>query len=76
MNKKLKTPFQVVADALEISVELLDENSAKDETQNWDSLNHITIIQEIEINYGMQIPNEDIEKYFTMKSIIELYKNI
>lgn len=72
----MKSPFDVVANALEISVEILNENSAIGETPNWDSLNHIVIIGELESNYGIQIPNEDIEKYVTMKGIIQLHKEM
>lgn len=76
MNKNMKTPFEVVAKALEISVDMLNKNSAIGETPNWDSLNHIVIIGELESNYGIQIPNEDIEKYITMKAIIELCERV
>lgn len=75
MNKNLKSPFEIIAKALEISVDMLNENSAIGETPNWDSLNHVVIIGELESNYGIQIPNEDIEKYITMKAIIELYNS-
>lgn len=70
--KIMKTPFEVVAKALEISEDMLNENSAIGETPNWDSLNQVAIIGELEINYGIQIPNENIEKYTNMKSIIDL----
>lgn len=74
MTKKILTsPFDIVAKALEISVNEIDENSAMGKTPNWDSLNHVSVIMELENSYGIQIPNEDIEKYATMKSIIELY---
>jgi acyl carrier protein len=63
MNKNMKAPFEVVAKALEISVDILNESSAIGETPNWDSLNHVVIVGELESNYGIQIPNEDIEKY-------------
>lgn len=72
----MKTPFEVVAKALEINVSMLNENSTIGETPNWDSLNHVVIIGELESNYGIQIPNEDIEKYITMKAIIELYESL
>lgn len=74
MKKKILTsPFDIVAKALEISVNEVDENSAMGKTPNWDSLNHVSLIMELENSYGIQIPNEDIEKYITMKTIIELY---
>jgi acyl carrier protein len=73
MRKILKSPFDLVAEALEVKAELINEKSAMGETPNWDSLNHVVIIGEIEKNYGVSIPNDDIEKYVTMKAIIELY---
>lgn len=73
MKKILKSPFDLVAEALEIKTELLNENSAMGETPNWDSLNHVIIIGEMESSYGITIPNEDIEKYITMKAIIDIY---
>lgn len=74
MKRILTSPFDIVAKALEISRDEIDENSAMGETPNWDSLNHVVLIGELEISYGIEIPNEDIEKYTTMKSIIQLYK--
>lgn len=74
--KIMKTPFEVVAKALEISEAMLNENSAIGETPNWDSLKQVTIIGDLEINYGIQISNEDIEKFTNMKSIIDLYDSL
>lgn len=76
LNKNIKTPFEVVAEALEISTDMLSENSAMGETPNWDSLNQVVIIGELESNFGIQILNEDIEKYTSMKAIIELFENL
>ena len=76
MKNKLKTPFQIIAKVLNIGEDNLDENSAMYETPYWDSLNHYKIIVELESNYGIDIPNDDIEKYVKMKAIIELYETI
>jgi acyl carrier protein len=76
MNKILTSPFDLVAKVLEISVNELNENSAMGETPNWDSLNHVVIIGELEVSYGITIPNEKIEDYVTMKAIIGLYKKL
>lgn len=73
MKKILKSPFDLVAEVLEIKTELINENSAMGETPNWDSLNHLIIIGEIENSYGVAIPNDEIEKYVKMKAIIEVY---
>jgi len=76
MNKYLKTPKDIVAKILEISVDQLDDNSAYGETLNWDSLNHVAIINELELNYGIQIPDSEIENYVTLKAIIGLYEKL
>lgn len=76
MSKNLKPPKEIVAKALEISVDQLDDNSAYGETPNWDSLNHVAIINELEISYEIQIPDSDIENYITMKAINELYEKV
>lgn len=74
MSKNLIPPIELVAKALEISVDQLNEDSAFGETPKWDSLNHVAIINEIEINYEIEIPESEIENYFTLKAIIELYE--
>lgn len=76
MSKDLMPPIQLVAKALDISVDQLSEDSAYGETPNWDSLNHVTIINEIEVSYEIQIPDSEIENYLTMKAIIELHEKI
>lgn len=73
MKKILTSPIDLVAKVLELKPELVNEKSAMGETPNWDSLNHVIIIGEIETSYGITIPNEEIEKYVTMKAIIDVY---
>jgi len=74
MKRILTSPFDIVAKALEINRDEINEHSAMGETPNWDSLNHVVLIGELESSYGIEIPNEDIEKYVTMEAIIQLYK--
>jgi acyl carrier protein len=73
MKKIFKSPFDLVADALGIKSDLLNEKSAMGETLNWDSLNHVVIIGEIEKHYEVTIPDNEIENYEAMKSIINVY---
>ena len=73
MKRILTSPFDIVSKALEINRDKINENSAMGETPNWDSLKQVVLIGELESSYGIQIPDEDIEKYETMKSIIQLY---
>ncbi|RYZ88834.1 MAG: acyl carrier protein [Proteobacteria bacterium] len=76
MKQILTSPFDIVAKVLQVNVDEINEHSAKGETPNWDSLNHVILIGELENNYGIQIPNDDIEKYEKMKAIILLYLGI
>ena len=74
MSEILTSPLDLVSKALEINRDLVNEDSAMGETPNWDSLNQVIIIGEMEKAYGITIPNEKIEDYTTMKAIIEVYK--
>lgn len=76
MGRKIKSPKEIVAKALNISIEHLDDNSAYGETLNWDSLNHVDIINELEVNYGIEIPDSEIENYLTLKAIVELFEKL
>ena len=76
MGKNLKPPKEIVAKALDIRVDKLDDDSAYGETPNWDSLNHVDIVNELEVSYGIQIPDSEIENYVTLKAIIELYNKL
>lgn len=74
MKKILTSPYDIVARVLGLTLNEINENSAMGETPNWDSLTHVILIGELEKSYDIEIPNDDIDKYYTMKSIIELYK--
>lgn len=73
MKKNHKSPYEIVASVLKVSVDSLNENSSLGVHPHWDSLNHVGIIVEIETNYGISIPDDEIMKYNNMKAILELY---
>src|ERR1700733_5391170 len=74
MSKILRSPFDIVAEALEVRADTLTETSCMGEHPNWDSMNHISIIVALENSYEISIPNSEIMKYDNMKAIIELYE--
>lgn len=76
MSKYLTTPREIVAQALNISIDDINEDSAYGETQNWDSINHVDIINSLESTYEIEIPDSDVEKYYSMKAIIDLYEKL
>lgn len=76
MNKILRSPFDIVAQELNVQPDTLNENSCMGEHPNWDSMNHLAIIVALENSYGISIPDNEIMKYDNMKAIIGLYKKL
>ena len=76
MSKATESPYKLVAKVLKISPDALNENSTMGETPNWDSLCHVILIGVLENTYGIQIPNEEIEKYTTMQAILALHERL
>ena len=75
-SKKLKNPYDLVAEVLNVPKESLTENSAWKEHPHWDSLNHLGIIIAIEKDYKISILDHEIEKYNSMKEIVSLYESL
>lgn len=60
--------INLVSKVLECKV---DENSTKDNTENWDSLNHVKLILELQEKFEIKVPTEDIDKILSVKDIID-----
>jgi len=65
-------PFEIVATALRCSPEELTVNSGKYHTHGWDSFGHLAVILELERAFSISIDDDSVEKYATMKAIIDL----
>lgn len=76
MKKIYKSPYDLVAEAINVSADTLNEDSAMGVTYNWDSLNHLHVIVAIETNYGIRISNDEMMKYDNLKAIINLYNEL
>ena len=76
MNKILRSPFDIVAQELDVKADTLNEDCCMGEHPNWDSRNHLSIIVALETNYGISIPDNEIMKYDNMRAIIGLYKKL
>lgn len=76
MNKIYKSPYDLVAEAIDVPANTLNEDSAMGVTYNWESLNHLHVIVAIETNYGIRISNDEMMKYDNMKAIIKLYNEL
>lgn len=66
--------FKLVSNALGCAIESLSFSSGIYDHPDWDSFGHLQIILEIERRFDMQVTDEDILKYSSMKEIINLCK--
>ncbi len=70
-KKIVETVIEKVADKLSIDVEDVSENSKFSEDLNADSLDMVDLIMEIEETYDIKIPDEDVENFKTVKSVVD-----
>ena len=67
-------PFVIVAEALHCKPEELTADSSMYHTHGWDSFGHLAVIQALEQAFGISIDDASVERYTTMKAILELYE--
>lgn len=75
-RKEMPDPFCIVATVLGRSRASLSLDSAMYRDHGWDSFGHVSIIKALEEAYGIQINDDEIEKYVSMKAILQLYEQI
>lgn len=69
ITKKLQKIFRDVFD--DDSIEIFDEMTA-DDVEDWDSLSHINLINDIEANFGITFTTEEIVSAKNVGEFIEL----
>jgi acyl carrier protein len=52
----------------------IDENTSKENFELWDSLNHLSLVLEIESELGISLDIEQIEQLKSVKDILALLK--
>ena len=52
--------------------DLVDGKSSTENLSNWDSLAYMSIISEIEINYEVEVNEENINNFSSIKSIVDI----
>lgn len=70
MDKKFKL---LITEALEMDVNDINENFALDPEDNWDSVALLSVISEIDTQYGIQLDGEELA---VCKKISEVYELI
>jgi len=60
---------QIIAELLEIDVNLITDNYSANDNVNWDSLMLLNLTAEIEENFGISIEPEDIPELTSIEAI-------
>lgn len=67
-NKVLK----LMAEILQVSEDMITENTRMDDLEEWDSLTHVMLIGELETQLGISIPLDEAVEITGVKELLEL----
>ncbi|MBR3206587.1 MAG: acyl carrier protein [Bacillus sp. (in: Bacteria)] len=59
--------IKFIADVMEVDPEILSEDTEYGSLEKWDSLMHMRMVMEIEEEYDVEIPIEEIPNIKTLK---------
>ena len=71
LNKILKRVFSIK------NIEEVEDNFGPDQIEEWDSLNHIDLVTELEEEFEIELAVEDVSRMYTIgdiKKILRKYK--
>jgi len=74
MSKLKTTVRNIVANVIECEPDDVTEISGLTRTYNWDSLNHVLIMTQIEEHFGVEINESNIEHLCTFELICKFLK--
>lgn len=69
MEERLKI---LVADILDVDPESIDGSTTRDNTESWDSLNHINLVTALEQQFGVSFEVSEIESMSSFDDILQL----
>ena len=69
MNQIDKEIYSLIANILNIPIDKISLNTGIDNQSDWDSLNHILIMNEIEKVFGISLLPNDVINMINIKSI-------
>lgn len=70
----MKEFLEFIASVLDVDSSLLNEDSKVGSIDEWDSVAHLTLVVEIEGEYGVEIPSDKIGDYDSVKKLYALVK--
>ncbi len=64
--------FSLMAQILQISEDMITEDTRMDDLEEWDSLTHVMLIGELETQLGISIPLDEAVEITSVKELLEL----
>ncbi|WCM60900.1 acyl carrier protein [Paenibacillus polymyxa] len=75
MNK-FELVQSIVSKIMNVPVEKVTLESIKSDFENWDSLNQLNLVMELEANFNVSIPIDEIANIDSVQSILHILNNI
>lgn len=72
MEKKLKS---IMADIFVCNEKDINENTIKDDLENWDSLQHLIFVSKLEQEFDVKFKPEEINSMKSYISVLEIIKS-
>jgi acyl carrier protein len=72
MSENITRIRQVMAQALNCPVDLINVNSNQNNISNWDSLHHVKLVVLLEREFNISIPDERVGNMISYKLIEEV----
>ena len=64
----------IISDLFKIEINDINENTGMDNVPDWDSLNTLRLVLEIENSFKISLDPQDIENFQDFKSILKIIK--
>ncbi|MGF9642947.1 phosphopantetheine-binding protein [Paenibacillus sp. FSL L8-0502] len=66
----------IISKIMNVSVEKVTLESVKSDFESWDSLNQLNLVMELEANFNVSIPIDEIANIDSVQSILHILNNI
>ncbi|MCP3778084.1 phosphopantetheine-binding protein [Paenibacillus sp. MZ03-122A] len=73
---KFELVQSIISKIMNVSVEKVTLESVKSDFENWDSLNQLNLVMELEANFNVSIPIDEIANIDSVKNILLILNNI
>ncbi|MBR6666087.1 MAG: acyl carrier protein [Lachnospiraceae bacterium] len=64
--------LELMAEVLQVPADIITEDTTMDDLEEWDSLTHVMLIGELEIQLGISISLDEAVEITNVKELLEL----